>query len=144
MILRAVALTTAVFVALFAYVFYTPLPAGLEDRYRAMLVIGMAKMLALKPFELTEWLGYGSAFDNIEMLQREVDPSVPPMTASFGDLDVSRDKIAGIDVIIYRPKDVSPGELLPGLVYFHGGGWVTGDIGILLLTWFWSMSPLLF
>ncbi|GFO08747.1 arylacetamide deacetylase [Plakobranchus ocellatus] len=79
-------------------------------------------------FELCKWLGYGSAFDNIETLQREVDSSVPPWTASFGDLDVSRDKIAGIDVMIYRPKDVSPGELLPGLVFFHGGGWITGDI----------------
>ena len=31
----------------------------------------------------------------------------------------------GVPVRIYNPK---PNEILPGLVYFHGGGWVIGDL----------------
>jgi acetyl esterase len=28
----------------------------------------------------------------------------------------------------YRPADEKPGEALPGVVYFHGGGWTCGDL----------------
>src|SRR5574341_479410 len=28
----------------------------------------------------------------------------------------------------YRPLDADKGEILPALVYFHGGGWVIGDL----------------
>jgi acetyl esterase len=44
--------------------------------------------------------------------------SAPPV-ASVEELDV-----AGVPVRVYRP---SPGDL-PGLVYFHGGGWVIGSL----------------
>lgn len=33
-----------------------------------------------------------------------------------------------IPVRRYRPRGVEVGEALPGLIYFHGGGWVTGDL----------------
>lgn len=33
----------------------------------------------------------------------------------------------GVDVRVYRPKDQGKDEILPALVFFHGGGWVFGS-----------------
>jgi acetyl esterase len=33
-----------------------------------------------------------------------------------------------ITVRVYRPRGVTPAELLPALVFFHGGGWVFGNL----------------
>jgi acetyl esterase len=34
----------------------------------------------------------------------------------------------GVALRSYRPNGVAPGEVLPALVYFHGGGWTIGDV----------------
>ena len=34
----------------------------------------------------------------------------------------------GVAVRAYRPAAAAPGEVLPALVYFHGGGWTIGDL----------------
>jgi len=34
----------------------------------------------------------------------------------------------GLALRLYRPLGASPNETLPALVYFHGGGWVIGDL----------------
>ncbi len=33
-----------------------------------------------------------------------------------------------IPLRLYRPKSAAPGEKLPALVFYHGGGWVLGDL----------------
>jgi acetyl esterase len=41
----------------------------------------------------------------------------------------SRDAMAGsVPVRIYRPMGTEPGDVLPAMVYFHGGGWLVGDL----------------
>ena len=57
----------------------------------------------------------------------------PPVQGPFLDGVVSDDRrIPGpageIPVRIYRPKSAAAGSKLPLLVYFHGGGWVIGDL----------------
>ncbi len=57
----------------------------------------------------------------------------PPVQGPFLDSVVSDDRrIPGpageIPVRIYRPRSAAAGSKLPLLVYFHGGGWVIGDI----------------
>ena len=37
--------------------------------------------------------------------------------------------IEGVDVTIFKPLSVENARLIPGLVYFHGGGWVFGSPG---------------
>lgn len=47
-------------------------------------------------------------------------------------------KFDGVTVRVYRPVDLSDTERLPGVVYFHGGGWcydAFGNDGI------WGDSP---
>jgi acetyl esterase len=46
----------------------------------------------------------------------------PPVVAECRALSAD-----GILLRLYRPLD-APNEALPALVYFHGGGWVTGDL----------------
>ncbi|KAK3776787.1 hypothetical protein RRG08_024564 [Elysia crispata] len=125
MIIRGLVLTTAALVALLAFLAYEDLPEAIEDRYRAMLFVGVYKLLTITPFEFLDFIGYGSLFDNMKEVGRfpEPDLSSDPHSASFGIMEVTRDKLAGVQVIVYRPKHVAEGEMLPGLIYFHGGGW---------------------
>jgi acetyl esterase len=43
-------------------------------------------------------------------------------------LDVSDLELAGVSVRIYRPQALMPQTDLPCVIYFHGGGWIVGDL----------------
>ena len=59
-------------------------------------------------------------------LFRETRPASTPPAPEIGAVkDLSA---AGVPVRLYRPKDVAATTALPVLVYFHGGGWVIGDL----------------
>jgi acetyl esterase/lipase len=51
----------------------------------------------------------------------------PPVVASVRELKATG-RTGNIPVRLYRPVGSSPGEVLPVLVYYHGGGWVIGDL----------------
>jgi acetyl esterase len=51
----------------------------------------------------------------------------PPEVAEVRDLRIGG--AAGtLGARLYRPRGAKAGDTLPGLVYFHGGGWVIGDL----------------
>jgi acetyl esterase len=53
----------------------------------------------------------------------------PPPLAIGETRDFSFPGAAGdIKARLYRPLGEKPGEILSGVVYFHGGGWVCGDL----------------
>src|SRR3990172_1334547 len=53
--------------------------------------------------------------------------TAPPEMSAVKDL--SPDGLAGpIPLRLYRPLGAAENALLPVLVYFHGGGWVIGDL----------------
>ena len=55
-----------------------------------------------------------------------LQPAPPEMSAVK---DLSTDGLAGpIPLRLYRPLGAAENALLPVLVYFHGGGWVIGDL----------------
>jgi acetyl esterase len=57
---------------------------------------------------------------------RDTRPASTPPAPEIGAVrDLTVD---GIPARLYRPKGVSPSTALPVLVYFHGGGWVIGDL----------------
>jgi acetyl esterase len=59
-------------------------------------------------------------------LFRETRPaSTPPAPEIGGVKDVTAD---GVPLRVYRPRGAPPTAPLPALVYFHGGGWVIGDL----------------
>src|SRR6185436_4444209 len=53
-------------------------------------------------------------------------PDPPPVESSF--LLMAPGKAGPVPVRAYRPKGAGKDEVLPALVYFHGGGWVIGDL----------------
>jgi acetyl esterase len=63
-------------------------------------------------------------------LFRETRPAATPTPAEIGAVrDLTADGPGGpIPVRVYRPAGVAAGTALPVLVYYHGGGWVIGDL----------------
>jgi acetyl esterase len=63
-------------------------------------------------------------------LFRETRPASTPTPPEIGVVkNLTADGPAGpIPVRVYRPAGVAAAAPLPGLVYFHGGGWVIGDL----------------
>lgn len=60
-------------------------------------------------------------------LQLAFRPDAPPV-ASVTDVPMTRPDGTVLLGRLYRPVDSAPGEVLPLIVYFHGGGWCVGDI----------------
>jgi acetyl esterase/lipase len=63
-------------------------------------------------------------------LFRETRPASTPTPPEIGTVkDLSADGPEGaIPLRLYRPRGVDAGVALPALVFFHGGGWVIGDL----------------
>ena len=63
-------------------------------------------------------------------LFRETRPGSTPAPPEIGLVsDVLAEGPEGpIPLRVYRPRGVAAGAPLPGLVFFHGGGWVIGDL----------------
>ena len=59
--------------------------------------------------------------------RRTFTQPAPPEVASVRDLE-ARGPAGPIPLRCYRPIGSSPEAVLPVLVYFHGGGWVIGDL----------------
>ncbi|KAK3793169.1 hypothetical protein RRG08_009468 [Elysia crispata] len=109
-----------------AYLFYTPIPGGLEDPIRAWFVVACVRVLVEYPQHIRAFMGQARYHDNLKSLQLEprsaTDPG-PPIR-SFGHLNVSRATIEGHPVVVYRPWGVEDGSSRPALIFFHGGAWV--------------------
>jgi acetyl esterase len=57
---------------------------------------------------------------------RETRPAATPPAPEIGAVtDLTAD---GIPIRLYRPQGVPASTALPALVFFHGGGWVIGDL----------------
>jgi acetyl esterase len=63
-------------------------------------------------------------------LFRETRPASTPTPAEIGPVrDLTADGPGGpIPLRVYRPAGVPAGASLPVLVFYHGGGWVIGDL----------------
>ncbi len=53
----------------------------------------------------------------------------PPAVAEVRDLRIASDAGAGeIAARLYRPLGSAADERIPVLIFFHGGGWIAGDL----------------
>ncbi|NMF91660.1 alpha/beta hydrolase [Aromatoleum petrolei] len=52
----------------------------------------------------------------------------PEAVASTLDVPLSRTDGSALIARLYRPLDAAPTEVLPLLIYFHGGGWCVGSV----------------
>jgi acetyl esterase len=59
---------------------------------------------------------------------REVLAPDPPPVAYVRELSAPGPAGTAVPLRLYRGATTAPGDTLPALVYFHGGGWVIGDL----------------
>jgi acetyl esterase len=59
---------------------------------------------------------------------REVLAPDPPPVAEIRELSAPGPAGAAVPLRLYRGATTAPGDTLPALVYFHGGGWVIGNL----------------
>lgn len=52
----------------------------------------------------------------------------PEAVASTQDVPMSRPDGSALIARLYRPLEAGPAEVLPLLIYFHGGGWCVGSV----------------
>jgi acetyl esterase len=86
------------------------------------LVDAMARMNLVPPHTL-------SVEQAREQFRRSRAPFVAPPQEVSAAMNATIPVPRGVlRIRAYRPLDSGPEELLPAMVYFHGGGWVFGDL----------------
>jgi acetyl esterase len=86
------------------------------------LVDAMARMNLVAPDKLS-----------VEQAREQFRRSRVPFVAPAEEVGAAKDATIpgpgdGLRIRAYRPRGSRSDELLPALVYFHGGGWVFGDL----------------
>lgn len=64
------------------------------------------------------------SFQKLQLAFRPVTPAV----ASTTDIPMARPDGTALVSRLYRPIESLPGDIVPLLIYFHGGGWCVGDV----------------
>jgi acetyl esterase len=86
-------------------------------------LLEMIRLAGRPPFET---LTPGEARQAYSASRKVLQP--PPEDVA----DVADSSVAGplgpIDIRLYRPTGTAGSDVLPALVYFHGGGWLLGDL----------------
>jgi acetyl esterase len=96
-------------------------PARLDPD--AQRVLDLVRLSGRPPYET---LPVGQARELYRAARTVLQPD-PPQVAEVRDLAVSAPH-GTIPLRLYRGLGTRPGAALPGLVFFHGGGWVIGDL----------------
>lgn len=96
--------------------FLTSMPDGLQDRQNRAIRRAMK--------------GDSSSLKKVR--ESRNTPYTPSQNVEAIDLKIGYEGFVlsgeGLNARLYRPADRKEGEMLPLLVYFHGGGWVLGSI----------------
>ncbi len=72
-------------------------------------------------------LSVAQARHSFEKLQFAFRPE-PPAVASTTEVPMRRPDGSVLLARLYRPVSSRPGDVLPVLIFFHGGGWCVGDV----------------
>jgi acetyl esterase len=86
----------------------------------------LLRLMAEKKIPPTHTLTPAQAREYYQV-RRTVTQPEPPDVAEVRDLQATG-PAGAIPLRLYRPAGSGDGEALPVLVYFHGGGWVIGDL----------------
>ena len=95
--------------------------AGLDREVAALLAA-----IAASGAPALETLTPNEARASVALMREMLWPPVPDViirTVEAGDQ-------LPVRIRIYRPPNTGGDQLLPGMIYFHGGGWVVGDLDL--------------
>ncbi|XP_067668801.1 arylacetamide deacetylase-like [Haliotis asinina] len=122
----ALFVVSGVLLAGFGYIMYTPFPAHLANQWQLQKMFGRLK-LAFMVNELSYQLGW-SGKERIEGIRRVMEDlfSSGPSAEDLAALEIYDTELNGVPVRVYKPKSAK--EALPGLVYYHGGGFMVLNV----------------
>ncbi|XP_048744389.2 arylacetamide deacetylase-like [Ostrea edulis] len=116
--------TVAVAVGTLLQYLYVPMPAIAEEKFkRQRFLAGLKIIYAWIGF--LQWMGRGHEMK----IGREIFFLEATDTETNKEVVTEDTKFQGVTVRVYRPVDLSDTERLPGVVYFHGGGWCYDAFG---------------
>ena len=90
----------------------------------AARVLELVRLSGRPPFEAVSPIEARALF----LGGREVFSPEPQPVAETRDLTITGPHGQSLALRLYRATGSTPGMELPGLVFFHGGGWVVGDL----------------
>lgn len=113
-----------VFVCSFsAYYIYEPLPEQMEQKWKLMLTNCFFRTLS-HVADFSELLGLQD-YMGVMYLITAIEKVVP---LSDEHVQVTEEKFAGVDVLLYQPQqEADASDLRRAVVYLHGGGWCLGS-----------------
>lgn len=124
MSVKTYGLVMAVAIVMLAYWLYEPLFPEMDHVWKIRSFCAIKKIVNVVGF-VSESLGYMSS---INMTRFAMKAFIQQPV--FASVEIVNENFSGVPVRIFRPirKDKSSSDELPGLMYFHGGGWVNLDI----------------
>ncbi|XP_015230754.1 PREDICTED: neutral cholesterol ester hydrolase 1 [Cyprinodon variegatus] len=129
--MKAVVVTVLLAAAL-SYYIYTPLPDGIQEPFKLM-VVDASFRTAINLAALKYWLGLDHYITSFRQTLEGFDSTISALLGSTSPagvvpgVKVSDITFAGVPVRVYEPPAGGEGHLRRGLMYFHGGGWAFGS-----------------
>jgi acetyl esterase/lipase len=87
-------------------------------------VLEMVRLSGRAPYETLT----ASEARELYLAAHDVLAPDPPPVAEIRELSAAGPSGAAVPLRLYRGATTTRGEIAPALVYFHGGGWVIGDL----------------
>ncbi|XP_029640655.1 arylacetamide deacetylase isoform X2 [Octopus sinensis] len=128
MILKNLGVILAIITVLISYWLYEPLPDSVAEPWKLRTVIAGSKVLhaVCSGFEKTGYATYLNC-------TRQFSNAYIRNIQSNDKITVVDENFSGVKVRIYYPAGVREKDktkLLPGILYFHPGGWTFGRMGV--------------
>ncbi|XP_074642691.1 neutral cholesterol ester hydrolase 1-like [Tubulanus polymorphus] len=108
--------------ALVSYLCYSPIPDDIDQPWKMRLFLGTAKFGAYLGNSMT-FFGFGTPINVTRLILRKT-----AVKETDRSLQISEKIFNGVKVRVYQPFDRSFTGKRPGLVFYHGGGWMYMDV----------------
>ncbi|GAB1603097.1 arylacetamide deacetylase isoform X1 [Argonauta hians] len=128
MILKNLGVILAITTGLISYWLYEPLPDGVAEPWKLRTVIAGFKVI----HTVCSGLEKAGISSHLNCTRQAINMNIRSIQ-STDKITVIDESFSGVKVRIYYPAEVKekdPKKLLPGILYFHYGGWVMGRMGI--------------
>ncbi|XP_071494660.1 neutral cholesterol ester hydrolase 1-like [Diadema antillarum] len=125
--MRSVTTIPALIGVLFlGYVFYTPIPEDLADPMHFRFIVAGLESAAVLCNVWSLFQPLENFYVQFHRFAMELPMPAPDLPVPGSNVSARYTDFAGVQVLLYEPLRSSD-EILPGFVYFHGGGYALGS-----------------